>query len=378
MSEEVSILVVDDEPAIRDVMVQLFATRGYQCRKAEGGQAALTIFQEFPCQVVLSDVHMADMNGLEVTRQVLALNPATAVVLMTGNADLEMAIQALRLGASDFLLKPFDFKTAEGSIQKAVQKKRRVQSAQREIQQLQAQLERVLRQSYAVVIRAVESFSETLAMRDVETYDHVRRVSHYASLLARKMRRDSYEEEQIRLGALLHDIGKVVVPDRILLKAGALSEEEWKVMRQHVEAGYRIVAGIPGLSGAAQIVLQHHERYGGDGYPQGLQGEQICLGARIFSVADTYDAITRDRPYRKGRSDAVAREEIARYSGVQYDPQVVSAFLQIPVKEWSEAASALSQPTTYPSALELNLFAPTAAEHNPSSDRLRQEAEVRT
>ena len=338
MSEGMSILVVDDEPGIREVMAQLFSKRGYQCRTAEGGQAAMRMFQESPSQVVLSDVHMADMDGLEVTRRILDLHPGTAVVLMTGNADLEMAIQAMRLGASDFLLKPFDFKTAESSIQQAVQKKRGLQATGRELRKLQEQLQEVFRHSHAIVVHAVESFSETLAMRDVETYDHVRRVSSFASLLARKMGLDASDEEQVRVGALLHDIGKAVVPDRILLKAGSLTEEEWEVMRRHVQAGHRIMAGIPGLGQAAQIVLQHHERYDGGGYPQGLRKERICLGARIFGVADSYDAITHDRPYRKGASDAAAREEIVRCSGIQYDPAVVQTFLQIPVGEWKQAA----------------------------------------
>ena len=339
MFEETSILVVDDEPGIREVMAQLFSKRGYQCRSAEGGQAAMRMFQESPSQVVLSDVHMADMNGLEVTRHVLDLHPDTAVVLMTGNADMEMAIQAMRMGASDFLLKPFDFKTAESSIQQAAQKKQGLQATSRELRKLQEQLQEVFRHSHAIVVHAVESFSETLAMRDVETYDHVHRVSSFASLLARKMGLDASDEEQVRVGALLHDIGKVVVPDRILLKAGSLTEEEWEVMRRHVQAGHRIMAGIPGLGQAAQIVLQHHERYDGGGYPQGLREERICLGARIFCVADSYDAITHDRPYRKGASDAAARQEILRCSGIQYDPAVVQTFLQIPVEEWMKAAA---------------------------------------
>ena len=142
----------------------------------------------------------------------------------------------------------------------------------------------------------------------------------------------------IRTAALLHDVGKVVVPDRVLLKPGLLTEEEWALMEKHVHAGYAIMAGIPGMEAVAQIILQHHEEYAGGGYPQGLKGEEICVGARIFAVADTFDAITSDRPYRKGRSYAVAREEICRCSGLQFDPKVVKAFLRIPVQEWTQAA----------------------------------------
>ena len=339
MPKQSSILVADDDPGIREVMAHLFSSRGYQCRTAQNGREAMSIFGESRSQAVLSDVHMADMNGLEVTRNVLDLSPTTAVVLMTGNADLDMAIQALRLGASDFLLKPFDFKTAECSVQAAITKKQSLRDTAQELARLKQRLQNLLATTKAAGISAMESFCKTLEIRDVETYDHMRRVSNYACCLARKLGLSAQQQEDIQRGALLHDIGKVVVPDRILLKPGPLTEGEWSLMKKHVETGYRIVTGIPGLEQAAQTVRQHHERYDGSGYPQGLRGEQICLGARIFAVSDTYDAMTRDRPYRKGLSDDAAREEIRRHAGIQFDPRVVRAFLQIPVGDWVRAGS---------------------------------------
>ena len=337
MLDQQSILVVDDEPGIRDGMAELFARRGYECRTAPSGEAALSIFRECPSQAVLSDVGMADVDGLEVARTVLETHPETAVVLMSGRASAEVAIEALRSGASDFLLKPLDFSTAERSVQQAVSKKQVQRQTEQELLRVQGLLHEFAHHNQAMVALIAESFAKMQRMRDAETFAHVERVTNYASRLAERMGLSAEEEEALRLGALLHDIGKVVVPDRILLKPGPLTDKECSVMKSHVEAGYRIVAGIPGLEGAARIVLEHHERYGGSGYPRALREEQISLGARIFAVADSYDALTQDRPYRKGQSAAIAREELRRCAGTLFDPQVVAAFLEIAEAEWLDA-----------------------------------------
>lgn len=337
MQESRSMLVVDDEPQVCEVIANLFSTRGYSCQTAGSGQEALSIFQKFHPQVVLSDVVMPNMNGLDVARNILQSSPEIAVILMTGTESMDMAIQALRLGVSDFLLKPFDFKTAERSVREAVSKKQALVKREQEMLRLRYQLQEVATQSRSIAFATMESFCKTLELRDIETFAHVQRVSNYAYFLARKMGLSAGAIDNIRLGALLHDIGKVVVPDRVLFKPGPLNPDEWEVMKKHVDAGYSIVTEIPGLEEGAKIVIQHHEQYDGGGYPHGLRGEQICLGARIFAVVDTYDAITNDRPYRKMRSDAVARNEIRNGSGSQYDPKTVEAFLAIPSAEWIQA-----------------------------------------
>ena len=337
MQESRSMLVVDDEPQVCEVIANLFSTRGYSCQTAGSGQEALSIFQKFHPQVVLSDVVMPNMNGLDVARYILQSSPEIAVILMTGTESMDMAIQALRLGVSDFLLKPFDFKTAERSVREAVSKKQALVKREQEMLRLRYQLQEVATQSRSIAFATMESFCKTLELRDIETFAHVQRVSNYAYFLARKMGLSAGAIDSIRLGALLHDIGKVVVPDRVLFKPGPLNPDEWEVMKKHVDAGYSIVTEIPGLEEGAKIVVQHHEQYGVGGYPHGLRGEQICLGARIFAVVDTYDAITNDRPYRKMRSDAVARNEIRNGSGSQYDPKAVEAFLAIPSAEWIQA-----------------------------------------
>ena len=338
MPDQKHILVVDDEPGVCALIETFFTNRGYECRAAGTSREALEIFGTFGPMLILSDIDMTGMNGLELTRNVLNTNPQTAVILMTGNGDAEMVVQALRLGASDYLLKPFDFERAEHSVKQAISKKQALQDKENEVIILKKRLLDALNGSYTSAAKTMETFCKTLEMRDIETFSHVERVSDYSCCLARKMGLNTEEEEVVRIGSLLHDIGKVAVPDQILLKVGPLTEQEWVIMRRHVEAGYRIVSGIPGLEKAAQIILQHHEQYGGGGYPNGVRGEEICLGARIFAVADTYDAITSNRPYRVQRSDAAARAEILKYVGTQFDPKVVEAFSEIPTEEWCRAA----------------------------------------
>ena len=182
-----------------------------------------------------------------------------------------------------------------------------------------------------VLEQADAAFAEALAaaldIREHETGDHSKRVACHTLVLARRFTSDADKLRQIYWGSLLHDIGKIGIPDAILLKQGQLNEDEWNAMRTHPEKGYRIVSQIPEMKEAAEIVLSHEERFDGSGYPRGLRGEQICLGARLFAVIDTLDAITSDRPYRKASSFEQARDEIVRMSGTQFDPAAVQAFL---------------------------------------------------
>ncbi|MDO8292825.1 MAG: HD-GYP domain-containing protein [Gallionella sp.] len=172
-----------------------------------------------------------------------------------------------------------------------------------------------------------EALAEALDIREHETGDHSKRVACHTLVLARRFTSDADKLRQIYWGSLLHDIGKIGISDAILLKQGALNEDEWNAMRTHPEKGYRIVSQIPDMKEAAEIVLSHEEHFDGSGYPRGLRGEQISLGARLFAVIDTLDAITSDRPYRKANTFEQARDEIVRMSGTQFDPVAVQAFL---------------------------------------------------
>jgi HD-GYP domain-containing protein (c-di-GMP phosphodiesterase class II) len=190
-----------------------------------------------------------------------------------------------------------------------------------------------------------EALAEALDIREHETGDHSKRVACHTLVLARRFITDPHHLRQIYWGALLHDVGKIGVSDAVLLKQGELNEDEWQEMRTHPEKGYRIVSQIPGMEKAAEIVFSHEERFDGSGYPRGLRGEQICLGARLFAVIDTLDAITSDRPYRKAGSFEQAYDEIVSMSGIQFDPLAVRAFVaeKTTLQEMVEAKCMLSE-----------------------------------
>ncbi|OFV94750.1 MAG: hypothetical protein A3F68_06180 [Acidobacteria bacterium RIFCSPLOWO2_12_FULL_54_10] len=329
------IVVADDEPEIRSSLADYFNQMGYECRVADNGMKALAMIQEFPAEALLSDVTMeGGMSGLEVMREGLELAPQMAVVLMTGGADVNVAIEALRLGASDFLLKPFQLQAAENSVRMAIQKKQALQETKQELARMKEMIQEMLVEGSEVARIVGRLFNQKGSILNHQSLLQESKVSFIAEILGKKLSLVDQQAEDLRFGALLHDIGKVVVPSRILMKTAPLTQKEREIVQRYVEEGYSILAEIAGLEATARIVREQNERYDGKGYPRGLAGEQICLGARILAVAECYDALTSDRPYRKAQPANVAREEVRRHAGTQFDPSVVNAFLSIPPEQW--------------------------------------------
>jgi HD-GYP domain-containing protein (c-di-GMP phosphodiesterase class II) len=207
-------------------------------------------------------------------------------------------------------------------------------AAQRQLAQQHQQLRTEYGQLEAAYHGSLRTLSAALDSRDNETSGHTERVSRYALCLGQELGLSRQELDHLYTGALLHDLGKMGVPDRILRKPGKLDERELHLMRAHVNIGDVIIRELPHLAGARAVVLNHHERWDGMGYPQGLSGSTIPLAARIFALCDAYDAMTTDRPYARKRSDAAARAEIQSQSGKQFDPKVVEAFMRIPADDW--------------------------------------------
>src|SRR3972149_4814606 len=301
MTEEKDILVVDDEPIIRDILIRKLTSSGYK-----------------PVAV-------------------------------------ENAFEALKHGASDYLIKPFNLEEIVISVQNALEKRRLIlenrgyQEHLEEIvkaqtaeirgllsveQQKTAELNKALAEIEVTYNTTLEALSTALDYRDSATEGHSQRVVQYSIEVGKALGLSRNELQNLARGTLLHDIGKIGVPDSVLRKPANLTTEEWVQMRKHVEYGFSMLKGIPFLKDASFLVLHHQEKYDGTGYPQGLKREQIVMGARIFALADTYDSMTTDRPYRKALPDRDARKEILRCRSSQFDPVVVDTFFKIPEDRW--------------------------------------------
>ncbi len=330
------ILIVDDDESVRDVISVLLREEGYNCVVATGAEMALDVAAAEETPLVISDMKMPGKDGLWLLENLRARFPDTSVIMLTGYGDTEAAVDCLRRGAVDYLLKPPKLTDLIRAIERALAK-RRIELARKRYQK---KLERKVRDRTTELRSALKDIANTyqntllalvaaLDAREHETSDHSQRVVKYTTAIAERMGLKNQELEEIGRGALLHDIGKIGVPDAVLLKPGKLTTEEWKEMRKHPDIGFQMIQAIPFLDTPAQIVLSHQERFDGGGYPRRLAREEIHIGARIFAVADTLDAMTSDRPYRLGTTFANAVAEIHRCSGTQFDPEVVRAFLSI-------------------------------------------------
>ena len=337
---EIRILVVDDEPQLRSVLAEFIGTL-YQCVQAESAEAALAEIKKTQFAVVISDVNLTGMSGLEMIPLIKARSPQTVVLMISGQQSLDDSVQALRVGAFDYIAKPLELFQVENSVRRAVEhyelqiiKRRYHQQLEQLVAERTAKLDQALadlENSYRATLRALIQALET---RDRETHGHSERVVTFSLRLGYELGLEPEQLRALEFGALLHDIGKIGVPDAILRKPASLTDEEWLRMRLHPLHGEQILRNIPFLTGASRVVSQHHEKWNGSGYPLGLKEQEIDLNARIFSVVDAFDAIVSDRVYRTGQTYEEACGEITKSIGIQFDPQVVAAFLRVPKEDW--------------------------------------------
>jgi putative nucleotidyltransferase with HDIG domain len=355
------VLVVDEHTHCRAEIDGMLEKAEYSTVLSSDRQEALAhIEQDPPYDLVLSDLASAGVHGMGLLERMRAVQPETPLVLVTPGRDEGAAIAAVRRGAYDYLLKPFEKDQLLATVKRAVDYRRLVQQNamyRQDLEQLVSARTGMLHQAIADLERSyditLEALGDALDLKDAETEGHSKRVTAYTIALARGAGIPSQQIPVVARGAFLHDIGKMAIPDAILLKPSKLQMDEQKVMREHCARGYQMLRKIPFLQEAAEIVYSHQEHYDGSGYPRKLKGEQIPLGARIFAVADTLDAITSDRPYRKAATFAAARLEIKRCAGTQFDPKVVEVYLSLPDQLWEDLRAEITQQAKKFSPLQL-------------------------
>ena len=344
------ILVVDGDAHVRAMVGATLESQGHQVRTTSSGREAIKMVEETDFDLVLTEVVIQDGNGITLMEQIRGQKPQLPVVMVTTIHDISVAIDSMHRGAYDYVLKPFERGHLLGTVERALEYRQTLQEnhsyqqnlemAVRARTELLRQAMDDIEQSYDITL---EALGDALDLKDSETEGHSKRVTAYTIALARAMGVASTEIKVIARGAFLHDIGKMALSDEILRKPGPLNAEEQEAMRLHCANGYDMLRKIPFLREVAEIVFTHQEHYDGSGYPSGLRSSEIPIGARIFAVADTLDAITSERPYRKARSFEKARKEIQRCSGTQFDPAVVEVFLKVPIGVWQELRTQIGE-----------------------------------
>jgi putative nucleotidyltransferase with HDIG domain len=331
-----AILVVDDDPRFREIVRRLLGHAGYEVAEAGSAEAAMRCLNARGFGLVLSDVHMPGRNGMALTEEVRVRFPATAVIMLTGDQDSAAVVASMRAGAIDYLVKPVSrhvlCKAVDRGLawhRKEAASHRSRKSLDRMLARRERQIARVLADLDAASATSVEALLRLLNLHDQDGHSHATRVAETAVAVARRMALDDQALNVIRQASLLHDIGKVAIGEAVLRKPAALDHSEFDAVRQHPERGYDVLRHVPYLSDVADIVRAHHERFDGRGYARGIAGDDIPVGARIVAVADTFDALTHDRPYRRRVDVSAAAREIRRCRGRQFDPSVVDAFLNL-------------------------------------------------
>jgi putative nucleotidyltransferase with HDIG domain len=370
------LLIVDDEVGVCLLLKEWLTETGFTCETALSGDEALGILQKHEIDAIISDLSMPGVSGLDLLTRVREAYPHTAFLMATGVGDIGLAVQAMKQGADDYLMKPFQLDAVVASVARALGVRRlereladyRTRLEER-VDERTGQLQAALEHIGQIYDETLEALGAALDLKDGDTAGHARRVTRYCVEIAKVMGCSQEQMRQLKRGAYLHDIGKIAIPDAILLKPAKLVPEEMTVMSAHPYLGYEFVGRISFLAEAAEIVLTHHERYDGSGYPQGLMGDEIPLGSRIFAVADTLDAMTSDRPYRRALPFTAAREEIRQQSGRQFDPQVVEAFFSLPEHIWGEIRLRIAESRPSPRVMKIGKLPPSAKRISPVPPR---------
>jgi response regulator RpfG family c-di-GMP phosphodiesterase len=323
-------LVVDDEPHLRRVLTRLMKADGFECEEAENGLKAIESLAGSPAALVLTDLHMPELDGIGLLRHCRRNYPDTAVVLVTAVSDVRTAVECLGEGAMDYLTKPFHVEEVRARVRQVLDKRRLVLENREYHERLEEKVAIQARRIEDLFLASIQSLADSLEVRDTYTHGHSIRVSRYSALIARELRLDEDAIRQVELGGRVHDVGKIGVREAVLNKQGPLTEEEYQHIMEHPMIGWRILQPLLIEHPVSlNIVRNHHERWDGRGLPDRLAADGIPFEARIVAVADTFDAMTSRRPYRPGLPIGATLTELKRCRGTQFDPRVVDAFVSV-------------------------------------------------
>lgn len=334
------ILVIDDDMSARESLRMVLKDK-YAVTLASGAVEGFNLLREKPFDLVILDIRMPRIDGITTLKEIKKLSPDTEVVLLTAYASIETARDAVRYGAFDYLMKPFDKDDLLMVVERGLQKRRTIESSKVEQEHLRIRstlLEEQIARAKSDLMAAFEGTINALILaidaKDSYTKAHSQRVSELSCLIAKSLRLGSGVIEGLKHAALIHDIGKIGIDESVLRKSGSLTIEEFEVMKKHPEIGVTIVSAVPFLEEAVPVILNHHERFDGMGYPRGIKGEDIPLSARIVMIADAIDAMLRSRPYRDNLPEEIIIKELKDNSGSQFDPLIVDVIVKgkIPLK----------------------------------------------
>ncbi len=326
------ILVIDDDEIICDILTQFLSQKGVHCDATSDPKEAASWIQnrENVYDAILSDIYMPyGVTGHDLLAIALDTSPLTPFVLMTGRPTLDNAIDAIRLGAYDYLTKPFNLDYVQVTLTRALHYRRLAMQNRSYQENLEMEVNERTRELQDFLINSVKSLSNALEARDPYTQGHAKRVSDMVITFARELGIDESYDISLRLAALLHDVGKIGVPDSILLKPDKLTDEEYNIMKTHPYIGYKILAPIPSLREVSMYVHEHHERMDGKGYPRGLKGDEIHFNSRFLMVAEVFDALATERVYKKAWTKSKIIKFYQENSGTAFDPKVVGALVHL-------------------------------------------------
>ncbi len=314
-TDNISVLTVDDEEQILEILEHVLEDHGYEVYCANSGVQALDMLRFRTFTVLLIDVVMPGISGMDVVRKARMMNPDMLVIAMSGKADMHMARQVTDLGACDLLVKPFSIISVPIAIERNLRKR-------------QLESTKLMERQNEVLSESIKALAAAMDAKEHFTARHCERMISITLLIADAIGVSAADRATLEIAAYMHDIGKIGVAESVLTKPGRLSDSEWAQIRSHPDTGYNILSNIEELSELARVIRHHHERVDGTGYPDGLSGDSIPLLSRILAVADAFDAMTSDRPYRLAMSDDEAFAQLQAGAGTQFDARVVDVFCQ--------------------------------------------------